>query len=59
MHLGMTGRFEIDGGAPARRPGDFALAAPADPKHAHVVFETDAGATRHLSSTRAASATWT
>jgi len=45
MHLGMTGRFEIEGPmtAPAR-PGDFALAAPADPKHAHVVFETEAGA---------------
>ncbi len=25
------------------RPGDFALAAPADPKHAHVVFHTEAG----------------
>jgi formamidopyrimidine-DNA glycosylase len=44
MHLGMTGRFEIEGtGAPAR-PGGFALAAAADPKHAHVVFETEAGA---------------
>ena len=47
MHLGMSGRFEIteaDGG-PADRPGDFALAAPADPKHAHVVFHTGAGRT--------------
>src|SRR6201990_3262040 len=26
MHLGMTGRFEIEGGGFARRPGDFALA---------------------------------
>ncbi|HEY3798043.1 MAG TPA: bifunctional DNA-formamidopyrimidine glycosylase/DNA-(apurinic or apyrimidinic site) lyase [Caulobacteraceae bacterium] len=44
MHLGMTGRFEITGvGAPSR-PGDFALAAPPDPRHAHVVFETEAGA---------------
>jgi formamidopyrimidine-DNA glycosylase len=25
-------------------PGGFALAAPADPRHAHVVFETEAGA---------------
>ena len=41
MHLGMTGRFEIEGATPA---GALALAAPADPKHAHVVFETDAGA---------------
>jgi formamidopyrimidine-DNA glycosylase len=44
MHLGMTGRFEIEGGPGRARPGDFALAAPADPRHAHVVFETDAGA---------------
>src|SRR3954470_21636701 len=44
IHLGMTGRFQIEGaGTPARKPGDFAQAAPADPKHAHVVFETDAG----------------
>jgi formamidopyrimidine-DNA glycosylase len=44
-HLGMTGRFEITGGeaiAP-QRPGEFVHAQPADPKHAHVVFETDAG----------------
>jgi formamidopyrimidine-DNA glycosylase len=44
MHMGMSGRFEIEGAAQARRPGDFALAAPADPKHAHVLFQTDAGA---------------
>jgi formamidopyrimidine-DNA glycosylase len=44
MHLGMTGRFEIAGAAPPDRPGRFALAAPADPRHAHVVFETEAGA---------------
>jgi formamidopyrimidine-DNA glycosylase len=43
MHLGMTGRFEIEGGEIARQPGEFYYAAPADPKHAHVVFETDAG----------------
>ena len=43
IHLGMTGRFEIEG-AEGSAPGGFALAAPADPKHAHVVFETDAGA---------------
>jgi formamidopyrimidine-DNA glycosylase len=45
MHLGMTGRFEITGGQVSVRPGDFALAQPPDPRHAHVVFETDAGAT--------------
>jgi formamidopyrimidine-DNA glycosylase len=43
MHLGMTGRFEIEGGEVARQPGEFYYAAPADPKHAHVVFETDGG----------------
>jgi formamidopyrimidine-DNA glycosylase len=46
MHLGMTGRFEIAGrGDSAVRPGDFALAQPPDPRHAHVVFETEAGVT--------------
>ncbi len=40
MHLGMTGRFEIEGGA---RPGEFHYASAPDPKHAHVLFETEAG----------------
>ena len=47
MHLGMTGRFEIEGGGQTSQPsvpGDFALAAAPDPRHAHVVFETEAGA---------------
>ncbi|HYD45959.1 MAG TPA: bifunctional DNA-formamidopyrimidine glycosylase/DNA-(apurinic or apyrimidinic site) lyase [Phenylobacterium sp.] len=44
MHLGMSGRFEIARPEGAVRPGDFALASPPDPKHAHVVFETEAGA---------------
>ena len=45
IHLGMTGRFEIEGGAArAERPGEFHYAAAADPKHAHVLFETEAGA---------------
>jgi len=44
MHLGMSGRFEVAGETPARRPGEFHYAAPADPKHAHIVFETDGGA---------------
>lgn len=45
MHLGMSGRFEIahpEGAEPAR-PGDFHYAPDPDPKHAHVVFETEAG----------------
>jgi formamidopyrimidine-DNA glycosylase len=44
MHMGMSGRFEIGGAEVASRPGNFALAAPADPRHAHVLFETEAGA---------------
>ena len=43
MHLGMSGRFEIAGGATKVRPGGFALAQPPDPRHAHIVFETEAG----------------
>jgi formamidopyrimidine-DNA glycosylase len=42
MHLGMSGRFEIEGAA-ANRPGRFALAQAPNPKHAHIVFETEAG----------------
>src|SRR6185437_4382657 len=45
MHLGMSGRFEIANHEMRTRPGDFALAQPPDPKHAHIVFETEAGAT--------------
>lgn len=44
MHLGMTGRFEIVMAGRASHPGEFAIAAPPDPRHAHVVFETEAGA---------------
>jgi formamidopyrimidine-DNA glycosylase len=43
-HLGMTGRFEVAGAGAPTRPGAFALAQAPDPRHAHVVFETDAGA---------------
>jgi len=43
MHLGMSGRFEVEGAARGERPGVFHYAAPANPKHAHVIFETDAG----------------
>jgi formamidopyrimidine-DNA glycosylase len=44
MHLGMSGRFEVAAPeAQPERPGDFHYAPPADPKHAHVVFETEAG----------------
>jgi formamidopyrimidine-DNA glycosylase len=44
MHLGMTGRFEINGPSRVLARRQSRQAAPADPKHAHVVFETDAGA---------------
>ena len=48
MHLGMSGRFEIAGARPDRpedttRPGQFHYAPDPDPKHAHIVFETEAG----------------
>lgn len=44
MHLGMSGRFEIARPEGAARPGQFHYAADPDPKHAHIVFETDDGA---------------
>jgi formamidopyrimidine-DNA glycosylase len=44
MHLGMSGRFEISRPEGAERPGQFHYAPDPDPKHAHIVFETEAGA---------------
>src|SRR5579864_8366125 len=44
MHLGMSGRFEIARPEGVARPGEFHYAPDPDPKHAHIVFETDAGA---------------
>ncbi len=44
MHLGMSGRFEIARPEGEERPGRFHYAADPDPKHAHIVFETDTGA---------------
>jgi formamidopyrimidine-DNA glycosylase len=43
MHLGMSGRFEIARPEGAVRPGEFHYAADPNPKHAHVVFETEDG----------------
>ncbi len=43
MHLGMTGRFEVEGADKQVRPGVFHYAPPSDPKHAHIIFETDRG----------------
>lgn len=45
MHLGMSGRFEITRPGGGGRPGDFHAAVTPDPKHAHIVFETEAGDT--------------
>lgn len=44
MHLGMTGRFEVEDHGPATSPGEFVQAVPPDPKHAHILFETEGGA---------------
>jgi formamidopyrimidine-DNA glycosylase len=43
MHLGMSGRFEITQPEGYIRPGEFHYAADPNPKHAHVVLETDGG----------------
>jgi formamidopyrimidine-DNA glycosylase len=43
MHLGMTGRFEIEEHGRTLKPGAFVREAPADARHAHVLFDTDAG----------------
>jgi formamidopyrimidine-DNA glycosylase len=38
MHLGMTGRFTVEGPG-AARPGAFYDASPANPRHDHIVFD--------------------
>ena len=43
MHLGMSGRFEITRAEGRTRPGEFHYAPDLNPKHAHIVFETEAG----------------
>ena len=43
IHLGMSGRFEIEG-SDRSRPGQFRTEASTADKHAHVLFETDGGA---------------
>ena len=45
MHLGMTGRFVVQANGLPEASAPAAPAPPADPKHAHVVFETEAGVT--------------
>ena len=44
VHLGMTGRFEIEAAGQSAPSTRFALAASSSPQHAHVFFETEAGA---------------
>jgi len=44
MHLGMTGRFQVDVDGAVDVPGGFAEPTSHDDKHAHVVFDTEAGA---------------
>ncbi|WP_291842578.1 bifunctional DNA-formamidopyrimidine glycosylase/DNA-(apurinic or apyrimidinic site) lyase [Maricaulis sp.] len=44
-HLGMSGRFSIEAGGEAALPGDFVHAAPANPKHDHVVIHAEGGVT--------------
>ncbi|HET6971321.1 MAG TPA: bifunctional DNA-formamidopyrimidine glycosylase/DNA-(apurinic or apyrimidinic site) lyase [Phenylobacterium sp.] len=44
MHLGMSGRFEISRPDGEDRPGQFHYAPDPDPKHAHILFTTEAGA---------------
>jgi formamidopyrimidine-DNA glycosylase len=49
MHLGMSGRFQIaksvqEGAEGPASPGRFHYAPDPDPKHAHIIFETEAGA---------------
>jgi formamidopyrimidine-DNA glycosylase len=45
MHLGMSGRFDISRAEGQTRPGQFHSAVAPDTKHAHIVFETEAGST--------------
>ena len=44
IHLGMTGRLEIEDSRRARTAGVLARASAPNPKHAHVLFETETGA---------------
>lgn len=44
-HLGMSGRYSIEADNLAAQPGDFVHAAPANPRHDHVVLEVEGGVT--------------
>lgn len=43
IHLGMTGRFEVEEHGKTHKPGAFAHRAGDIDKHSHVVIDTDAG----------------
>jgi formamidopyrimidine-DNA glycosylase len=45
IHLGMTGRFAVEYAGASPAVGRFDRAASADPKHAHIILETDVGVT--------------
>lgn len=45
LHLGMSGRFTVEADQRHEQPGDFVHAAPADPKHDHVIFHAEGGVT--------------
>lgn len=43
MHLGMTGRFQVELGRTSQTPGEFYYDGPRDPRHDHVVFHLSNG----------------
>jgi len=43
MHLGMTGRFQVERQGASATPGEFYYDGPRDPKHDHVVFGLEGG----------------
>jgi formamidopyrimidine-DNA glycosylase len=45
VHLGMTGRFQVETREASRTPGEFYYEGPRDPTHDHVVFRLSNGAT--------------
>ncbi|MHA6287795.1 bifunctional DNA-formamidopyrimidine glycosylase/DNA-(apurinic or apyrimidinic site) lyase [Maricaulis sp. CAU 1757] len=52
VHLGMTGRFSIEAEAGREQPGDFVHAAPANPRHDHVVLTLSGGVTVRFNDAR-------
>ena len=51
-HLGMTGRFSIEAENSTAQPGDFVHAAPANPRHDHVVLSVSGGVTLRFNDPR-------